>query len=354
MTYYLGLFPFLFLITLFSFSQSELSAQTATGKQLEIEDLTRWNQMEDTKISNDGRWVVYTLDAEEGDPSTIIYDGQNDQDQTFERADNFQISYDNRFLVFMIHPLEEAVKDMRRRKVDKKALPGDTLAILRLSDQQLVKIPEVKSYKLPEKWSGRLAYMTLAAEPVDTSQSKKNKKQKEYNRLVIRNLENGEEIEIDKAQDYELAEAGNSIAWITNGETPGVYHFNSQSEQINSLHEGKGTYKHLTFDKPGSQLAFVADLDTTETRVRPYGLYHYGPGKDAATLALAAGSGIMEPGWTVSEHLRLRFSEDGGRLFFGLAPPPILPDTSLLEEEIPVVEVWSTGDSRMYTRQKYN
>lgn len=353
---YLRLCTLLICISFFGLPNAYLNAQPGAKKQLEIEDLTLWNNITSTRISNDGRWVVYTLDAEDGDPTTIIYDGEQEEEYTFQRADNFRISNDNQFVAFMIHPAEDRVKDMRRRKVKKDDLPGDTLAIFSLSDQELVKIPEVKNFKLPEKWDGWIAYLTLGTMPADTSRTKNSKsKKKDYDRLVIRELASGEESTVDKVEEYELAEAGSSIAWISEGQdstvAPGVYRFHPGSGEIIPVFRSKGTFKQLTFDESGRQLAFVGDVDTTETRVRPYGLYHHAPGKDSAELALAAGTGIMAPGWTVSEHARLRFSKDGGRLMFGLAPPPILPDTSLLEEEIPQVEVWSTGDGRLYTEQ---
>ena len=46
------------------------------------------------------------------------------------------------------------------------------------------------------------------------------------------------------------------------------------------------------------------------------------------------------------------FSEDGTKLFFGTAPRPLEKDTSLLDEEIVNLEVWSYNDSRLHTQQK--
>ena len=54
----------------------------------------------------------------------------------------------------------------------------------------------------------------------------------------------------------------------------------------------------------------------------------------------------------MSEKEKLSFSENGKRLFFGVAPPPILQDTTLLDEEIVNVEVRSYTDKKLYTRQE--
>ncbi len=56
--------------------------------------------------------------------------------------------------------------------------------------------------------------------------------------------------------------------------------------------------------------------------------------------------------WGISENTRPVFSDDGSKLYFGVAPPPILNDTMLLKEEIVEVEVWAWNDKRLYTQEK--
>ena len=348
---------FLFAISVL-LSGMNASAQVIPKKTLTIEDLTLWNQISGTKISNDGRWVVYTLDAEDGDPQTIIYDGESGRQTTFQRSNQVQISQNSHHLAFMIHPAEDTVKDLRRQKVSKNDLPGDTLAIYTLETGELVKFPEVKSFKLPEKWDGWIAFLSTKPEKIDTSRKppvNKRKRKKVYDHLVIRNLASGQYKTVDGVTEYALAEAGTRLALVTAKQDttmfPGVYLFDPTNQNLQALYRAKGTFKHLTFDESGEQLAFIADLDTTKARVRPFGLFHYESGRDSAELSIASGTAPMKTNWTVSEHARLRFSADGSKLYFGLAAPPILPDTSLLEEEIAKVEVWSTSDTRLYPQQ---
>ena len=350
---------YLFCLFLFcGLGLTDLAAQTVEKKQLQIEDLTRWNEITQKAMSYDGRWVVYTLDAEDSDPTTIVYDGRTGKEQRFDRADDFRISQDSRHLIFLVHPPEDTVKEMRRRKVKKADLPGDTLGIYHLTEGELEKVADVKNFKLPEKWNGWLAYLTVAEMPVDTAKANSRsakKGKKEYDQLMIRSLTSDEQYSMAKVKEYELARSGPHLALITTGKDstllPGVYEFTPGGSDLQPLYRTKGTYKHLTFDEDGTQLAFLADLDTSDNKVRPYDLFLYGPGKDTAELAVATKSETMEPSWMISEHMRLRFSKDGSKLYFGLAPIPQLPDTTLLEEEIPGVEVWATSDARLYTQQ---
>ena len=61
---------------------------------------------------------------------------------------------------------------------------------------------------------------------------------------------------------------------------------------------------------------------------------------------------FLPEGWIISKNGSLNFSQNGQRLSFGIAPPPVLKDTSLLSEEEVSVEVWSYQDEILYTRQE--
>ncbi len=91
-------------------------------------------------------------------------------------------------------------------------------------------------------------------------------------------------------------------------------------------------------------MAFLADLDTAKHTTRHHGIYHWTPKQDSAILLLDTTHAFVPQGWMISEHDTLYFSENGNRLFFGIAPTPQLPDTTLLEEEIVNVEVWNYKD----------
>ena len=55
---------------------------------------------------------------------------------------------------------------------------------------------------------------------------------------------------------------------------------------------------------------------------------------------------------SVSSDGMVSFSKDESKLYFGLALPEIYQDTSLLDEEIVNVEVWSYDEPRLYTIQE--
>lgn len=372
-------------LLLFLFFSVKMAAQPAAKKQLDIADLVAWNQVQNPRISNDGNWVSYTLKAEEGDASLHVWEARSAKTYRFERGEEAVFSADNQYLVFKIKPLEDSLKAQRRRKLKKEELAKDSLGILHLPTQKLVKLADVKSFGLPEKWSGWLAIHKEAAKPAeaekpaadstavqpdsvkavaqplpkaDKEKKKKPKKEGKENgsQLVIRELATGHEQPVGFVRDYLLSEEGGRIALHTSGNDStlleGVYVFDANDRSLRPLWRQKGEYKQLVFNEKGTQLVFLANLDTTKAQVPPFGLCHWTVGMDAATIVADSAASFLPDGWRLSGDAKPVFSKDGSKLYLGMAPPPILQDTTLLDDEIVNVEVWSYTDGLLHTNQK--
>jgi prolyl oligopeptidase family protein len=355
-------------------------------KQLSHEELVTWKQIQNSQISHDGLWVSYSLKAEEGGAMLKVWNAQTNETFSFDRGESARFSADSKFLVFEIKPFEDSLKAQKRRKVSKDEMPQDTLAILDLSDLSLVKIPDVKSFSLPEKWDGWLVYRKeaerekkeepapdstnvveidstqVAAVPdsLQTPKEKKKKPKKESNKtgtkLVLRELATGTEEVVPFVKNFQLAEEGPRVLITSTGDDStfleGVYLFDCGARVLKPMFRQKGEYKQLSFDEKGTQLAFLANLDTMEAQIPPFGLLFWAEGQDSARLIADTSSAFLPEHWLVSEYARPVFSKDGSKMFLGMAPPPILQDTNLLDEEIVNVEVWSYTDGRLHTNQK--
>lgn len=338
------------------------TAQPVAKKALDHADFDHWKSIEKPQLSDDGRWTCYELTTLEGDPGLVLYDGLQNKEYRFARAQEAGFSADNSYLVFRIKPSVDTLKEQRRRKVKKEDLPKDTLGIYSLSKHALEKIPDLKTIYLPRKWSGWLAWshevMKAPESKSDSTKTEKKKKESAENgtRFVIRHLATNEDRVLqyvtaatlaEKQPVFLLATTGGDSTWL-----PGVYRFDGADQQLLHIYNGKAKFKHLALDEQGRQAAFLADSDTTKARIRPWDLYCQLPGQDTAALSVRARSEFMPAGWTMSENGALRFSQDGSRLLFGIAPEPFLADTTLLEEEIVHVEVWKYDEPRLYTQQK--
>ena len=96
--------------------------------------------------------------------------------------------------------------------------------------------------------------------------------------------------------------------------------------------------------------SFLINTDTTDLQIAPFSLYFWNL-PDTAKLLISHGDQRIDQDWYLNEHQQPSFSKNGKSFYFGVNPKPIIQDTSLLEEEIVNVEVWSYTDKRLHTQQ---
>jgi dipeptidyl aminopeptidase/acylaminoacyl peptidase len=321
-----------------------------------------WNTIQNVRITNDGNWVAYQLQPGEGDPTLKLVDKNGDERGSYERSNKAAFSWDSEYLIWRITAPLDTLKAQRRRQVEKEDLPKDTLAILSIPNQTIEKIPNVKAYQLPEEWSGHLAYLLEQENiPVDTTISdslrvtpKPNDEENGFT-LVLRNLLTSRQDTFRYVVDYQFSKYNQQLVFQSSGDStilPGIYHFDCKRSKLNPLFRKDGKYSRLIIDEQGQKVAFMADLDTSEHTIRYYDIYFWEQSQDSALMVLDTTQSFVPRDWLINEKDTLYFSENGEKLFFSVAPEPTLPDTTLLEEEIVNVEVWTYKDPRLYTQQK--
>jgi hypothetical protein len=82
-------------------------------------------------------------------------------------------------------------------------------------------------------------------------------------------------------------------------------------------------------------------------------LYYWNKTEKASEILNNANAAIPEK-WEISENGRLSFSENGNRLFFGTAPIKPEKDTTVLDEEIPVLDIWHWNEEVLQSAQIVN
>ena len=164
---------FLLFAVLFLAFVQVAESQTSSKKPLNHDVYDGWKRASGESISNDGKWVVYSAEPQEGDAHLVIFGTESKRYDTIPRGMNAKISEGSDFVVFSIKPFYAEVKKLKIAKKKEDDLPKDSLGIYNLMTSKLAKISRVKSFKLPEKGSGWVAYQ-LEKEPADTA--KKGKK----------------------------------------------------------------------------------------------------------------------------------------------------------------------------------
>lgn len=310
---------------------------------------SEWNAIRSEAISNDGQWVKYHLTPGKGDKTLVLTNASGNEESKFERVKSSTFTEDSKYLIFSIGGAQDSITAMKRRKVDKKDMPKDSLVILNLEDGSRELIPDLGSFKVPSKWSGIVTYQSH----IDINHQDTTKKEKTEQRFFVDYLGGGRDT-FQNVDSYVIAEKGDGIAFQRSGKDSskmtGVFLLDISEKKLTSIITGRGEYKNLSIDEEGSQVAFIADRDTTKRRRRPYELHLWSNSR----LSMLAHSGDRLTGEDhfVNENTKPSFSKDGSILYFGIGARAVLPDSLALENEMVQVEVWTTEDPMLYTMQE--
>ncbi|HVX49831.1 MAG TPA: prolyl oligopeptidase family serine peptidase [Chitinophagaceae bacterium] len=367
-----------------------------------------WQNIGERLISNNGRYVAYTINPQEGDGGLVIQSAAGSYKKEIPRGYNAIITEDNLYLVCRI---KSPYKDMRDAKIKKKKagdMPKDSLAIVLLGTDSIVKRGGIKSYKVPGNAAGWLAYLyakgfggdkavkqapdslsrldaivkmadslTYIADSLRNKvseaktnglavlQPQKNAVKKntaedaeEGTILVLRNLQTGAEIKYPFTSDYIFSKNGAKLALHTtkkNGDTlqkARVLVITLPGLTADTVMQGLNDAKNLVFDESGSRLAFIAERDSsTKALQKFYKLWYYKTGMDSAVLRAGINLPGIAAGFTVSPHYAPRFSKKGSRLLFGVEE--VLPpkDTLVPDFEKAGLDVWNYKDEELQPEQ---
>jgi len=394
---------FFFLISITAFAQK---------KPLDHTVYDGWQSIAQTVISNDGKWVVYMVNPQEGDGELIIQSADGAYKKTIARGYGHLITEDSRYVIFKIRPLFKDTRDARIKKKRPDDMPKDSLGMIELGKEDMWKMARVKSFKTPDEANGWLAYHMEKALPVPPApaarpdsvtqinrmmlmadsllriaDSLKNKANEaiakginvlqtarpprptarpaedpveEGTELVVRNITTGEEKKFKLVSDYYFSKNGNVLLIETtkkNGDTLSkamVLWMNTANGKIDTVLKGFNDAKNYAFDEKAGQLAFVAERDSSAKSLKKfYKLWYYQPGMSEAKMKADKSTPGIKTGFTISPDYTNKFSKNGERLFFGLAPIRKPKDTTLVEFETARLDIWHYNEDYLQTQQLF-
>jgi dipeptidyl aminopeptidase/acylaminoacyl peptidase len=369
---------------------SPLLTTAQNKKPLDHSVYDRWEAIGEKSISNNGNFITYTVNPQEGDGRLVIQRATGEIVAEISRGYNAAISADNSTVIFKIKPWYKETRQARIQKKKPEDLPKDSLGIYNLQTAKLQKYARVRSYEIPEKGTNLVAIRFETPLPVarrrgnvDTAMSKTaspearptapasvptatpvdevkraDDSKDEGGELILRNLASGEEKSFKNVLEYSLNKTGKRLLFETKGprrdslSKATVQLYDLETDKTKVLMQGVNDVKNFTLDEEGKQVAFVAERDSsTKALQKFYKLFYYNGNSDSAIILADRNTTGVTKGWSVSENARIEFSKTGKRLLFGTAP--ILPpkDTTVPEIDRVSVDVWNYKDDFLQPQQ---
>lgn len=230
----------------------------------------------------------------------------------------------------------------------KKKEPGTELILWDLAGNKKTSIKDVADI-LWNKSGKLLAYTVSVKEPVkdankDAPKEANKEVAKDQQKEVAQESKDG-----TKADLKNLATAAE-----------GVYLWSADSAESKAVLLGAGSYKHLSFDEQGKQLAVLSNRDEVAkkkdskdaTDATIYSVFYWQAGDSTARLLVNAESNGMTKDWAPSEFAELSFSKDGQRLFLSTAEVPKAAPKNAPEPM--KVDLWHWKDPELQAMQKVN
>ncbi|MBC7874392.1 MAG: S9 family peptidase [Ferruginibacter sp.] len=381
----------------------------AQKKPLDHSVYDQWQSISDKKISNDGKWMVYTITPQEGDGETIIQSVDGKRRTIIPRGYNSAITEDSKYAVVKIRAYFKTIREARIKRKMADDMPKDSLAIVVLGQENITKIPRVRSFKIPQRAGGTwvsyllekgvtepktkyvpdsMAEMTSLSRTIDSllyvADSLRNLAQEmktkgsiavkpnlqkkdsssalkpgeEGTELIVRNLLSGVEKRFELVGDYFFNDKGTVLIITTTRKNkqilsqPLVLWVDLLSGKTDTIFKRFNEIKNLAINADGSQLAFVAERDTvSKAKVKLFKLWVYSKGMDSAVMRADVATTGIKNGLTVNENVKPIFSRDGKKLYFSLSPIRKQRDTSLVEFETARLDVWNYKDDYLQPQQ---
>ena len=122
----------------------------AQKKPLDHSVYDGWQNIGERLLSNDGKYVAFTVNPQEGDGMLIIKATDGTNIATIARGYGASIAENSRFLVCRIKPTFTETREAKIKKKRPDEMPKDSLAIVDLSSGSITKVARIKSFKVPD------------------------------------------------------------------------------------------------------------------------------------------------------------------------------------------------------------
>ncbi len=338
------------------------TAGLAEKRPLTHADYDGWRHIQNQHLSNDGKFLAYAVFPQEGDGELVIRNlitgkevrepiGQlpppppvnfalNTEDAPpVPRGIQLSFTRDGRTLVFSTFASKGEIDQAKRDKKKPKDMPKGGLRIVDLESGAVLRVANVKSFQVPSKGDGYLAYLCEGDGVADKLGSE----------LFLRNLVAKTERMFPDVTEFTLTKDAKLLAYAIsskNQDANGVYVAPVATDAgSKTLAGGVGKYSKLTWDEKQHELAFYGGREAT--------LFIWPREGDKAPEIVSSSTPGFPTDSMIGDRSNIGFSKDGKLVFFGYAAKlaPAKKDDTPAEDRVSV-DLWHWKDDYIQPMQK--
>ncbi|MGH9597864.1 MAG: hypothetical protein ACRD3K_13800, partial [Edaphobacter sp.] len=284
------------------------------------------------------------------------------------RTVHLAFTNDSKTLVFLAYPTHAAVEKTKAEKSGPRMPAHEELVVIDLATFKATRVPDIKTFQLPKKSDGFVAYLKYPAVPAHAADERSSAAEARPARapgsretpefgspLTLLKLADQTTRELPDVFDYQLSQDGKSLAYAVaspKAETDGVFTLATAGGEPHELISGKARYQHLAWSEESNELAFIGNPTRTDEKKPLYDLYLWKATEPKADLIVSTATPGFRSGFVIHDHAALTFSKDGTRLFFGAAPPSPPRPPATIDPDKPSFDLWSYNEESIPPIQK--
>jgi dipeptidyl aminopeptidase/acylaminoacyl peptidase len=341
--------PAVAVVALFVWFQPSPRTQQAAAspRAVELTDIIAWKTIGGVTLSNDGQWLAYRLSPGEGDAQLIVRRTRGTQETRFEVGEvpgaegggptAVTFSDDSKWIAFNTNPSRAEAQRLRRQRrpvqagvtvvnlesgekreyarVRRFEFSGDTAAWIALHRQAAPAAGAAGGGAAAGGRGGASAAGAPANEPARGTD------------LILRQLANGQEINVGNVSAFEFTRDGTRLAMIIDAQDKvgnGVLLRDLSTGATSLLDGGAAIYERLTLTEEGDALAVLKGTEDRTLRDKVYsvvGVTGLASASPAKTIYTPSADSSFPEGLTISGNREARWTEDREALLFGIHIP---------------------------------
>jgi dienelactone hydrolase len=276
-----------------------------------------WQEIGLHKISNDGKFIVYSYGAPATGHHLVIHSTENSWEKRVAGTDYAVFTEDSRYLIYQAHP--------------------DTLSVLNTRTRQVRCIPNTSSFRVSKYGKGSwLAYQLSGSQ----------------NKLVLLNLSTGSKEDYWFVTNYTFSDNGRFLliesTFTENGTTLNQLQWLDVSTgKLNTVWRDTAKLVKFCMDLSGEQLALV--IESKGELKQAYTIRYYRVGMDTSKVWLQDGALNINGAMLANRYDLPQFSTNGKHLFIGFRLNDVNSRTA--DDNGSGVNIWSYSDISLQSHQ---
>lgn len=364
--------------------------QVTAKKPLDQSVYDGWKTIRAPMISDDGKWVAYTVAPQVGDGKLYVYSTDRSSASkpayTVDRGNAVGFSGDSRFLIVSqsVPYAETRNRPAVQPGTPPTPAPAASLEIIDLKTGAKFDRARVAATRIALHDKGWLAYSIAPDRPASGAGAAGRQGPPPAGGMrgtggrrggggggqgtgaatptrgqtwIIRNLTTGKEQTLEDVSDVIFDREGTEAVYITTAQDKkkdGITLLALPTGKALPVVTGPGRYLRTTFSDDGKHLAYLSDSEAPDAKPPILRVYLYDVGAKGPRTIVKEDSPGLPTNWSPMDG-GLSFSRDNRRLFFGANEKPVedKPDPTPADEKAQV-DIWNWKDSRLMSQQLHD